>query len=66
MIPRLNIFQQIAPDFWNYVKFLLEEVNPFVMISFALMAVGLLIPIIVKAFKKSDDDLDHDFEYREY
>lgn len=53
--------------FWQYVQSLLKTVSPAVMLWAALCAVGLLIPIIIKAFRKADeDDEDEDFEYKQY
>ncbi|WP_033193712.1 hypothetical protein [Amphibacillus jilinensis] len=54
-------------EFWRYVRFLLSEVSPGVMLAFAVTAVSFLIPVVFRAFKKSDDDLaSRDYELREY
>ncbi|MBG9585549.1 hypothetical protein [Cytobacillus firmus] len=53
--------------FWDYVRMLLEGVAPGVMISFAVVAVGFLLGIIIKAWKKAaKDDDDRDYDYKEY
>lgn len=55
--------------FWGYVKVLLGAVSNWVMLAVAVVAVGLLLGIVVKAWKESSKDVDHsddDIEYREY
>jgi hypothetical protein len=53
-------------DFWGYVRMLLETVSPGVMLWTAVAAVGILIGIIVAAFRKSSKDEDDDIEFRHY
>lgn len=53
--------------FWSYVKMLLEGVAPGVMIAFAVVCVGFLLGIIVKAWKQSSrEEEERDYDYREY
>lgn len=57
--------------FWDYVRMLLEGVAPAILISVAVAAVGLLIGIIVNAWRKSSEDQLHDddddgYEVRHY
>lgn len=54
-------------EFWGFVKMLLETVQPGVMLVVAVAALGLLLGIIVKAFRKSSGDTeDEDVEIRRY
>ncbi|AIF45723.1 hypothetical protein [Virgibacillus sp. SK37] len=54
-------------EFWGYVRMLLEGIQPGVMLVAAVAAAGLLLGIIVKAFRKSDqDEDDQDVEVRHY
>lgn len=54
-------------EFWNYVKMILEGVSPGIMISVAVAAVGLLLGIVVKSWRKaSKDEDDDDIEFRHY
>lgn len=53
-------------EFWSYVRMLLETASPGIMLVAAVSAVGLLIPIIVNAFKKASDDHEKDYDYEEY
>ncbi|MBM7543251.1 hypothetical protein [Amphibacillus cookii] len=44
-------------------------ISPGVMLVTGTAAVGIMLPIIIKAFKRSDKDLEkdeRDFEYQEY
>lgn len=52
--------------FWDYVKMLLEGVAPGIMITFAVICVGFLIGIVVKAWKQSAKEEDPDYDYKEY
>lgn len=55
--------------FWGYVKLLLGTVSNWIMLSVAVVAVGLLLGIVVKAWKESSKDVDksdEDFDYKEY
>lgn len=56
--------------FWDYVKMLLMGVQPAILISVAVVAVGLILGIVVKAWRKSSDDQlkdnDDDYEIRHY
>lgn len=54
-------------EFWGYVRMLLEGVSPGIMLTFAVVAVGLLLGIIIKAWKQSSKETeDDDVEFREY
>lgn len=50
-------------EFWNMVKMLLTAVNPWVMISFSIVCVGLLLAIVVKAWRNASKETDHDSDY---
>lgn len=55
--------------FWEYVKGLLSTAAPGVMLWFSVVCVGLLLGIVVKAWKQSSkehDDDDDDIEFRHY
>ncbi|MDQ0412897.1 hypothetical protein [Mesobacillus stamsii] len=53
--------------FWDYAKVLLETTAPGVMIWFALIGVGMLLTIVVGAWKESaKKDNDDDYDYKEY
>ncbi|MBK5447033.1 hypothetical protein [Peribacillus sp. TH24] len=53
--------------FWSYVKMLIMAANPWIMLSIAVIAVGLVLGIIVRAWKESAKEKeDDDMEYREY
>lgn len=54
-------------EFWNMVKMLLTAVNPWVMISFSIVCVGLLLSIVVKAWRNAskETDQDSDYDYKE-
>lgn len=55
-------------EFWGYCRMLLISASPMVMISVALIAVGLTISIIVRIFAKAkeDDGADQDYEVKHY
>lgn len=61
-------------QFWSYVRLLLEGISPGILITVAVVAVGLLLGIVVKAWAKSSDDQlrergrdeDDDIEFRRY
>lgn len=50
--------------FWEFVRALLEGVSLPIMMVFAVTALSFFIPMIVKAFRKSDEEKD--YEYREF
>lgn len=52
--------------FWDYAKVLLETTAPGVMIWFALIGVGMLLTIVVRAWKESAKKDNEDYEYKEY
>ncbi|WP_018931341.1 hypothetical protein [Gracilibacillus lacisalsi] len=54
--------------FWDYVQMLLETIQPGIMLTVAIVLVGLLIGVIVRSFKKTEDDEnnDRDYEIRRY
>lgn len=56
--------------FWGYVKMLLSGVAPWIMISVALAGVGMLLVIVIKAWKQSakgqENEEDDDYEVRHY
>lgn len=52
---------------WDFVRQLLQMTSPGVMIWFAIVAVGLLLTIVVNAWRKSSSDRDEDdIEIRHY
>lgn len=55
-------------EFWDMVKLLLTGVSPGIMISVAVSAVGMLIIIVINAWKSSskENNDERDYEYREY
>lgn len=52
--------------FWGFVKTLLSFASPWVMIAFAILAVGFLLVIIVNSFRKAEKDEEDDIEVRHY
>lgn len=52
--------------FWGFVKTLLSFASPWVMIAFAILAVGFLLVIIVNSFRKAEKDEDEEIEVRHY
>lgn len=53
--------------FWSFVKSLLSYASPWVMIAFALVAVGLVLTIVITSFKKADQEHeDDDIEIKTY
>lgn len=52
--------------FWGFVKTLLGFASPWVMIAFAILAVGFLLVIIIKAFRSAEKEDDDDIEVRHY
>lgn len=53
--------------FWEYVQSLLTTAAPGVMLWFAIVAVGLVLTMVVKAWRESQkEDKDEDYDYREY
>jgi len=69
-IPKINFFTaERMQEFWGYVWMLMSTVNPAIMLVISLMAVGMLITVVINAFKQSakeKDDDDDDFEVRHY
>jgi ABC-type amino acid transport system permease subunit len=54
-------------EFWGYVRMLLEGVSPGIMLTVAVAAVGIMVGIVVKAFKSSsEDEEDEDYEVKHY
>lgn len=51
-------------EFWGYVLALMQVVAPLLLLLFALWAVGMLIKMVVDAFKKADDD-EEESSYRD-
>lgn len=43
-------------EFWGWVKILLQMASPAVLIAVAIIAVGLLLAIVIRAFKKSSKE----------
>lgn len=43
-------------EFWNWVKILLQMASPAVLIAVAILAVGLLIPIIIRTLRKGSKE----------
>lgn len=56
--------------FWGHVKTLLGFASPWVMMGVAIIAVGLVLVIVIGAFKqaakKDNDDDDGEIEIRHY
>lgn len=54
--------------FWSYVKMLLQGISPGIMLVTGTAAVGILLVIIIKAIRKSDEDEkdDDEIEVRHY
>jgi hypothetical protein len=54
-------------EFWGYVQGLLETTSPGVMLWFSVVAVGMVLGIIVKAWKQgskeNNDDDDYDIHH---
>lgn len=54
-------------EFWDFATMLLKTTSPGVMISFALVAVGLLLGVIVNAWRQSSkEDEEEDYEIKHY
>ncbi|QGH32593.1 hypothetical protein GI584_00165 [Gracilibacillus salitolerans] len=55
-------------EFWSNVRMLLETIQPGIMLTVAIVLVGALIGVIVRSFKKTEDDEnnDRDYEIRRY
>lgn len=43
-------------EFWGWVKILLQMASPAVLIAVAIIAVGLLLAIVIRAFKKASKE----------
>ncbi len=52
--------------FWGFVKTLLGFASPWVMIAFAILAVGLLIAVIVNSFRQAAKEQEDEIEVRHY
>ncbi|MFP7202636.1 hypothetical protein SFC08_16825 [Lysinibacillus halotolerans] len=55
--------------FWGYVKTLLGFASPWVMLAVSILAVGMLITIVIIAWKNASKDKeedDDDFEIKHY
>lgn len=55
-------------EFWQMVVGLLSFASPAILISIAIMAVGMFVTMAIVAFKKAskqddDDDGDYDIKY---
>lgn len=55
-------------EFWKMVEALLKFASPSVLIFVAISAVGLLLVLVIKSFKKGadsedEDDKDYDIKY---
>lgn len=54
-------------EFWSMIEGLLKFASPSVLIFVAIMAVGMVLTIAIKAFKKgaetNDQDKDFDIKY---
>ena len=55
-------------EFWQMVEALLKFASPAVLIFVAISAVGLLLVLVIKSFKKGadsedEDDKDYDIKY---
>jgi hypothetical protein len=68
MIPTVNFFnEENMTLFWEYCKSLLSTAAPGVLIVIAVMGVGMLITIIINAWKEANKkEQDDDYDYREY
>ncbi len=55
-------------EFWGYVKMLLETIQPGIMLTVAIVLAGALVGVVVRSFKKTEDDEnnDRDYEIRRY
>ncbi len=55
-------------EFWGYVRMLLETISPGIMITVAVVAVGLLVGIVVSTWRKAqkDQEQEQDYEVRRY
>lgn len=53
---------------WSYARTLLSGVSPLILISFAIVSVGLLLGIVIKAWKSisKDSEKEDDVEIRHY
>lgn len=56
--------------FWGNIKTLLGFASPWIMIAVAILAVGMLLAIVVKAFrdaaKDDDPEKQDDYEMKHY
>lgn len=54
-------------EFWDMVGGLLKFVSPGVLITVAIIGVGMLLTIVINAFKQgAEDDDDKDYEIKHY
>ena len=67
-IPSMNFFTEARMlEFWGYVRAILMSASPMVMLGVAIFCVGLVITIIIRAFRQAqDDDQDEDFDIKHY
>jgi len=71
-MPQINFFTEARmTEFWGYVKMLLTTASPAILMDVALIAVGMVIAIIVNAWKKASrennsDDENDDYEVKHY
>lgn len=69
-MPQINFFTEARmTEFWGYVKMLLSAASPAVLMAVALIAVGMVLSIVITAWKKSASDKegeDDDYEIKHY
>lgn len=69
-IPSMKFFtEERMLEFWGYVRELLMSASPMVMLSVAVVAVGMFLTIIINAFKQArsnNNDDDSDYEIKHY
>lgn len=53
-------------EFWGFVQMLMEGASPWVMISFAVAMVGLLITFVIRAFMQASKGEDDDYDIKHY
>lgn len=71
MTPQIDFFNASnLALFWDYVGMLLTGVSPALLISVAVVAVGLLLGIVINAWRKSSEDQlkenDDDYDIKHY
>lgn len=66
-IPQMKFFTDANLDiFWADVKNLLFAAGPGVMISVAVICIGMLITIIVSLFRKAEEKENDDYDTKYY